>query len=163
MKSIKEHAFSASPYPVIITLEDHLTPELQAKVAQVKFQIILRVSPMSLKPLSLWPYFLMIAFCFPQMLTQTFGEMLFYPKSECLEEFPSPEQLKYRIIISTKPPKEYLENKSFADDENISQKRKDPNEDIWGKEPSDLTTYQANDYKVSMASNLATCWLWPNI
>lgn len=115
LKSIKEHAFSASPYPVIITLEDHLTPELQAKVAQ--------------------------------MLTQTFGEMLFYPKSECLEEFPSPEQLKYRIIISTKPPKEYLEAKSFPDDENISQKRKDPDEDIWGKEPSDLTTCQANDYK----------------
>lgn len=106
-------------------------------------------------PLS--PHFLIIAFCFPQMLTQTFGEMLFYPKSECLEEFPSPEQLKYRIIISTKPPKEYLEAKSFPDDENISQKRKDPDEDIWGKEPSDLTTCQANDYKVSMASYLATC------
>lgn len=25
----------ASPYPVIITLEDHLTPDLQAKVAKV--------------------------------------------------------------------------------------------------------------------------------
>lgn len=35
LKSIKEHAFSASPYPVVITLEDHLTPDLQAKVAQV--------------------------------------------------------------------------------------------------------------------------------
>lgn len=35
LKSIKEHAFSASPYPVIITLEDHLTPDLQAKVAKV--------------------------------------------------------------------------------------------------------------------------------
>ena len=35
LKSIKEHAFSSSPYPVVITLEDHLTPDLQAKVAQV--------------------------------------------------------------------------------------------------------------------------------
>lgn len=35
LKSIKEYAFSASPYPVVITLEDHLTPDLQAKVAQV--------------------------------------------------------------------------------------------------------------------------------
>lgn len=35
LKSIKENAFIASPYPVIITLEDHLTPDLQAKVAQV--------------------------------------------------------------------------------------------------------------------------------
>lgn len=33
--SIKEHAFTASEYPVVITLEDHLTPDLQAKVADV--------------------------------------------------------------------------------------------------------------------------------
>ncbi|CAK9164202.1 unnamed protein product [Ilex paraguariensis] len=31
LKSIKKYAFSASPYPAIITLEDHLTPDLQAK------------------------------------------------------------------------------------------------------------------------------------
>ncbi|URE42869.1 RHOD [Musa troglodytarum] len=36
LRSIKEHAFEASPYPVIITLEDHLTPNLQAKVAKIK-------------------------------------------------------------------------------------------------------------------------------
>lgn len=33
--AIKEHAFVASEYPVIITLEDHLTKDLQAKVAEV--------------------------------------------------------------------------------------------------------------------------------
>lgn len=107
LKAIKEHAFSASPYPVVITLEDHLTPDLQAKVAQ--------------------------------MLTNTFGEMLFCPESEYLEEFPSPEDLKYRIIISTKPPKEYLEEaKSFSDKRSISGKGKDSDEDEWGKEPSSL-------------------------
>ncbi|KAA8517121.1 hypothetical protein F0562_017414 [Nyssa sinensis] len=37
-KSIKEHAFDTSPYPVIITLEDHLTPDLQAKVAEMAIQ-----------------------------------------------------------------------------------------------------------------------------
>ena len=37
LNSIKEHAFSASTYPVVITLEDHLTADLQAKVAEVKF------------------------------------------------------------------------------------------------------------------------------
>ncbi|KAH9614320.1 hypothetical protein KSS87_014393 [Heliosperma pusillum] len=79
LKSIRDHAFAASPYPLIITLEDHLTPGLQAKVAK--------------------------------MLTDIFGEMLYTPESEHLEEFPSPEELKYRIIISTKPPKEYLEAK----------------------------------------------------
>ena len=35
LKSIKEHAFVKSPYPVIITLEDHLTHDLQAKVTEV--------------------------------------------------------------------------------------------------------------------------------
>ncbi|XP_068315296.1 phosphoinositide phospholipase C 2-like [Pyrus communis] len=35
LKSIKEHAFVASEYPVVITLEDHLTPDLQTKVAKM--------------------------------------------------------------------------------------------------------------------------------
>ncbi|GKA83225.1 phosphoinositide phospholipase C 6-like protein [Tanacetum coccineum] len=35
LTSIKEHAFVKSPYHVIITLEDHLTPSLQAKVAEM--------------------------------------------------------------------------------------------------------------------------------
>ena len=34
LKSIKEYAFIASEYPVVITLEDHLTPDLQAKTAE---------------------------------------------------------------------------------------------------------------------------------
>ncbi|CDY07623.1 BnaA03g18880D [Brassica napus] len=80
LKSIRDHAFSSSPYPVIITLEDHLTADLQAKVAE--------------------------------MATQIFGQMLYYPESESLEEFPSPASLLHRIIISTKPPKEYLESRN---------------------------------------------------
>lgn len=39
LKSIKENAFVASEYPVVITLEDHLTPDLQAKWAQVCFMV----------------------------------------------------------------------------------------------------------------------------
>ncbi|RWR95603.1 phosphoinositide phospholipase C 2-like protein [Cinnamomum micranthum f. kanehirae] len=104
LRSIKEHAFDVSPYPVVITLEDHLTPDLQAKVAE--------------------------------MVAQTFGNMLFYPEAECLEEFPSPEALKNRILISTKPPKEYLESKVFK--ENMSQKDKDSEDESWGKEVPDL-------------------------
>ena len=46
------------------------------------------------------------------MITRTFESMLYYPESDCLSEFPSPESLKHRIIISTKPPKEYLESRS---------------------------------------------------
>ncbi|KAH0887141.1 hypothetical protein HID58_063237 [Brassica napus] len=70
----------SSPYPVIITLEDHLTADLQAKVAE--------------------------------MATKIFGQMLYYPESDNLEEFPSPASLLHRIIISTKPPKEYLESRN---------------------------------------------------
>ncbi|XP_050211249.1 phosphoinositide phospholipase C 6-like [Mercurialis annua] len=78
LKSIRDYAFVNSPYPVIITLEDHLMAEQQAKVAE--------------------------------MLTQIFGEMLYYPESDGLVQFLSPESLKHRVMISTKPPKEYLES-----------------------------------------------------
>lgn len=108
LRSIKEHSFSASEYPVVITLEEHLTPDLQAKVAE--------------------------------MVTQTFGDILFCPGSECLKEFPSPESMKKRIIISTKPPKEYLEAKEGEEREYDLKKEKieAPDEEAWGKELSDL-------------------------
>lgn len=35
LQAIKIHAFDSSEYPVILTFEDHLTPDLQAKVAKV--------------------------------------------------------------------------------------------------------------------------------
>ncbi|KHG04158.1 Phosphoinositide phospholipase C 4 -like protein [Gossypium arboreum] len=120
LKSIKEHAFSASPYPVVITLEDHLTPDLQAKVAQ--------------------------------MVTQTFGKMLFCPDSECFKELPTPEKLKYRIIISTKPPKEYLEAEGNKRKMNNSHNVKESDDDVWGKEPAELTVDQEDDKTDSDAS-----------
>ncbi|GLT81717.1 hypothetical protein SLE2022_001520 [Rubroshorea leprosula] len=89
LESIKENAFVASPYPVIITLEDHLTPNLQDKVAK--------------------------------MITQTFGDMVFLPDSDCLKEFPSPEELRYKIIISTKPPKQYPNVTSINEKRNNSK------------------------------------------
>lgn len=42
------------------------------------------------------------------MVIEIFGSTLFRPESE-LNELPSPESLKTKIILSTKPPKEYLE------------------------------------------------------
>ncbi|KAM7260237.1 hypothetical protein ACFE04_015978 [Oxalis oulophora] len=115
LKSIKEHAFSASPYPVIITFEDHLTPGLRAKVAK--------------------------------MVTQTFGDMLLIPEVECLQEFPTPEELKYRIIISTKPPTEYLKTKKRTKSKKSkSRKEKDSDDDEWGKEPSELTAEHLREY-----------------
>ena len=35
LRAIKDNAFFASEYPVVITFEDHLTSALQAKVAMV--------------------------------------------------------------------------------------------------------------------------------
>ncbi|PSS34668.1 Phosphoinositide phospholipase [Actinidia chinensis var. chinensis] len=122
LRSIREYAFVASEYPVVITLEDHLTPELQAKVAE--------------------------------MVTQTFGDILFCPESEHLVEFPSPESLKRRIIISTKPPKEYLESKSITKDDNGSNKANNSTEEgAWGKEVLDmkdrLESFDKNDMEDS--------------
>ncbi|CAH9138622.1 unnamed protein product [Cuscuta epithymum] len=113
LKSIKENAFIASPYPVVITLEDHLTPSLQAKVAD--------------------------------MLTQTFGDMLYTTKSESLKELPSPEELKHRIIISTKPPKEYLESKSSNKEKTDDSLSRHDSDDPWGVDPATLTADQDAD------------------
>jgi phosphatidylinositol phospholipase C delta len=73
------------------------------------------------------------------MLTQTFGDVLFSPGEEYLKEFPSPEFLKKRIIISTKPPKEYLEAKEIKENDNDLQKGKAlGDEGAWGREISNL-------------------------
>ncbi|XP_042481966.1 phosphoinositide phospholipase C 2-like isoform X2 [Macadamia integrifolia] len=107
LRSIKEHAFSASSHPVVLTLEDHLTPDLQAKVAE--------------------------------MVIETFGDLLYISEPEGLKEFPSPASLMKRLIISTKPPKEYLETKTIEEKENESQKGKvSADEKSWGKEVPDL-------------------------
>ncbi|XP_068644185.1 phosphoinositide phospholipase C 2-like [Aristolochia californica] len=117
LKSIKDHAFSASPYPVVITLEDHLTPDLQAKVAE--------------------------------MVTQIFGEMLFIPSEEDLKEFRSPESMRNRVIISTKPPKEYLESKSTKEVNNGSRKvNYAGDEEAWGEEVQELKPEQGSNYKI---------------
>lgn len=84
------------------------------------------------------------------MITQIFGDILFYPKSECLQGFPSPEELKYRIIISTKPPKEYLEAKGSEDKGNNIQKEKDSDDDAWGEEPSSVTADPEKNDKVCL-------------
>ncbi|RZC78237.1 hypothetical protein C5167_002455 [Papaver somniferum] len=103
LRSIKEYAFVASPYPVVITLEDHLTPDLQSKVAK--------------------------------MITETYGKMLFNPAKEGSAESHSPESLKYRILISTKPPKKRQEPKDIKEMEMGSHHQKD---EPWGEEVSDL-------------------------
>ncbi|CAM8973313.1 unnamed protein product [Rhodiola kirilowii] len=112
LKSIKEYAFVKSEHPVILTLEDHLTPKLQAKVAELVVDI--------------------------------FGATLYTCDANSSEKFPSPESLKRRIIISTKPPKEYLQSSSEKtgkdkDDESLLNGNKDSSDDdSWGKELPDF-------------------------
>lgn len=55
------------------------------------------------------------------MVSNTFGEML-HP-GEDFVEFPSPEKLKEKIVISTKPPKESSE--SFNDQQSYDHKTKE--------------------------------------
>lgn len=83
------------------------------------------------------------------MVTQTFGDILFSPGSEALKEFPSPESLKRRIIISTKPPKEYLQAKEVKERGDDSQKEKaSGDEEAWGKEVPSLKGGTISDYTV---------------
>ncbi|EXC01429.1 Phosphoinositide phospholipase C 2 [Morus notabilis] len=107
LRAIKDNAFVASEYPVVITFEDHLTPTLQAKVAK--------------------------------MVTKTFGNMLYCPLSDYLVDFPSPEILKKRVLISTKPP-EYRESQHGSTrkkKENLKDHSKDDEEDSPNEAPDD--------------------------
>jgi len=54
------------------------------------------------------------------MATQVFGELLYYPQTDSLTEFPSPESMKGRILISTKPPKEFLESDETESADDVS-------------------------------------------
>eukprot|EP00250_Pteridium_aquilinum_P034375 c7499_g1_i1 orf=528-2273(+) len=114
--AIKENAFVKSDYPVVVTLEDHLPSELQAKAAKT--------------------------------ILETFGSILYQPEnSEGMKEFPSPESLKRRILISTKPPKEYLgagnstvpkqDHRKMGAEELKTEKKS-----IWGEEISSLRHHE---------------------
>ncbi|XP_021666256.2 phosphoinositide phospholipase C 2 isoform X2 [Hevea brasiliensis] len=107
LHAIKDNAFHASEYPVVITFEDHLTPDLQSKVAK--------------------------------MVTKTFGKMLFCPESDQMKEFPSPESLKKRVMISTKPPKEYVETQNSKEKDTRQKSRKSSKKEHWEDEKAAST------------------------
>ncbi|XP_074383019.1 phosphoinositide phospholipase C 2-like isoform X2 [Apium graveolens] len=72
-----------------------------------------------------------------QMVIETFGDLLYTSKSESFPEFPSPESLKKRIIVSTKPPKEYLASDSLKVEQSDIQKGSNSFEKKgWGTEVS---------------------------
>lgn len=90
------------------------------------------------------------------MLNETFGDLLFYPKSDSLEEFPSPEDLMLRILISTKPPKKFLEPKTLSDKDK-DQLQKETEEEPWGEEVSDLKADSSAEYKVPQVEFIICC------
>lgn len=75
------------------------------------------------------------------MATKIFGQTLFYPEADCitLTEFPSPESLKNRVIISTKPPKEHFVSNRIKDNGNFPtvNESESSDDESWGKESSD--------------------------
>jgi phosphatidylinositol phospholipase C delta len=94
------------------------------------------------------------------MATQTFGDILFSPGQEYLKEFPSPESLKKRIIISTKPPKEYLEAKEIKENDNDLQKGKAVGDEVaWGREISNLKGLTVANEKVCGDVKYIVCYL----
>jgi hypothetical protein len=68
------------------------------------------------------------------MIKETFGDTLHITESEAMSEFPSPEDLKGKIIVSTKPPKEYLQTKSSKEE---AQNGGAEEESVWGEEIPD--------------------------
>lgn len=62
-----------------------------------------------------------------QMVDDIFGSMLFRPnRSRQMEEFPSPELLKRRILISTKPPETpEIQSQKIQEEEVESNEGKD--------------------------------------
>ncbi|KAK7300945.1 hypothetical protein RJT34_11798 [Clitoria ternatea] len=109
LNAIKENAFYASPYPVIITFEDHITPSLQAKVAK--------------------------------MVGDIFGDMLFRPPhSQPMQEFPPPQDLKWKILISTKPP----ESTERVPEEDKDGKFRATSKDEWDEEEEEDTVEYRN-------------------
>lgn len=72
VQTIKDYAFVASPYPVILSLENHCKRKQQDRMAEI--------------------------------LQEVLGEYLYFLPENYLEmeTFPSPEELKYRIIIKDK-------------------------------------------------------------
>lgn len=63
------------------------------------------------------------------MVTQVFGDMLYCPESDGLDEFPSPNELKHKIILSTKPPKEYLHTNTNKVGKTSALQERDSSED----------------------------------
>eukprot|EP00246_Nothoceros_aenigmaticus_P014488 TRINITY_DN552_c0_g1_i1.p1 TRINITY_DN552_c0_g1~~TRINITY_DN552_c0_g1_i1.p1 ORF type:complete len:612 (-),score=114.70 TRINITY_DN552_c0_g1_i1:269-2104(-) len=132
VKAIKEFAFTASDYPVIITIENHLSVDMQQQAAQILVETLgdlLFVPPSEESP----------------------------PKI-----FRSPEELRGKIIISDKPPGENVEEQVQEDPHAAAQVLPDvigsPPEDeghrrvAAGKKKTKATNYTVQKAAAAMAA-----------
>lgn len=74
------------------------------------------------------------------MVLEVFGSILYYPQEEHPKELPSPEFLKGRVLLSTKPPKEYLEAKAGGAIKDTDVGKGTDDDAAWGKEVPDFKT-----------------------
>jgi len=70
------------------------------------------------------------------MASEILGEILYCPQTDSLTEFPSPESLRNRIIISTKPPKENQQSDNISKRKSGSNGFEFPDKESWGQEES---------------------------
>jgi phosphatidylinositol phospholipase C, delta len=90
-----------------------------------------------------------------QMMNEIFGDLLYVPNGDNIETFPSPEELKMKILVSTKPPTEYLEDLKTPKT-NEPQVQGGNEDEAWGADlPSqklddvaDVNKVQSNIYSV---------------
>ncbi|KAL9332613.1 hypothetical protein ACSQ67_002223 [Phaseolus vulgaris] len=73
---------------------------------------------------------------FAEMASEILGEILYCPQTDSLTEFPSPESLRNRIIISTKPPKENQQSDNISKRKSGSNGFEFPDKESWGQEES---------------------------
>lgn len=72
------------------------------------------------------------------MVIKIFGNILYRPESEYLMEFPSPESLKNRVMISTKPPV-FRRSQMSMEKKYSKQISKDSvGDESWGRKPTYL-------------------------
>lgn len=91
------------------------------------------------------------------MIVQIFGEILYTPGPNLLREFPSLESLKRRIIVSTKPPKEYLEGKEDKEKKSNTETDSSPEDEARTIEVTDLQP-KPNHNKVILVVTLSIKW-----
>ncbi|EES09168.2 phosphoinositide phospholipase C 2 [Sorghum bicolor] len=114
LKSIKKYAFLASPYPVIIRLEDNLqSTNLQKKAAKVVLDV--------LGDILYWPYTDHIDIEIMHILQWPFIDYFDLhvntDSNKPLKNFPSPEELKGRVLLSTKTPTPILKKEKSKPNE----------------------------------------------